>query len=480
MDFETRYRRPSELSISDGASLAFLAAGLGPAGLPAEPVADGLLFRGEIQHPLLLRRLLSSLHAVVTSRFDDLEPTGFLDPVITVGGEVVRLEAFSGCAGVYARADLGAEMFDPARFGAPGTTNVDFNPAFVRQLASLRPDRPSHFEVGPDSLRLKTHRGEAMERKVPLPERWVRGFLQVQAAQQRAKPWAELSAPAARQLIHVLPALARQPLYIDASRTPRRLSRRRPAAVGRGAGERILEVAGAHRLRLLRGVLPGARRVRVFRVATTGASVWICDAAGGHYTLAISGGLRRGFSGDGDALLRFADPADDLATASAVRRILQQRQVASVEELVVLLGDSPAVLQRGLDVLAGQGLVGFDRGSDRYFYRVLPYAVSRRATPPRQQGARQLVDSGAVELESRTRVDRGTALAGWVRGRGGDYRVRATVVQGALVEAECTCRWVRRHGLERGPCKHLLALCAEARCSTDLSETKGSEGDPHG
>jgi uncharacterized Zn finger protein len=77
---------------------------------------------------------------------------------------------------------------------------------------------------------------------------------------------------------------------------------------------------------------------------------------------------------------------------------------------------------------------------------VLPYEPGRIARlNPRLAGARQLLESGAV--------DRG-ADAAWVRSGGERYQVR--LVDGQPVS--CTCPWWARHRGDRGPCKHALAV----------------------
>ena len=60
------------------------------------------------------------------------------------------------------------------------------------------------IEVGEDSVALHTESGTSVERKVTLPERWVRCFLQAQAIQRKAKPcagacsWHPTAAPTCR------------------------------------------------------------------------------------------------------------------------------------------------------------------------------------------------------------------------------------------------------------------------------------------
>ncbi|MDS4071191.1 MAG: SWIM zinc finger family protein, partial [Candidatus Competibacter sp.] len=112
-----------------------------------------------------------------------------------------------------------------------------------------------------------------------------------------------------------------------------------------------------------------------------------------------------------------------------------------------------------VDRLAQQGLLGFDRDRDRYFYRQLPFLVDAKSQPGRLQGSRTLLAKQSVEIEHRERRDGELIASGWVRGESGYYQVALQVDgQGYLREGRCTCPWIQRHELRRGPCKHLLAL----------------------
>ena len=112
-----------------------------------------------------------------------------------------------------------------------------------------------------------------------------------------------------------------------------------------------------------------------------------------------------------------------------------------------------------VDRLAQQGLLGFDRDRDRYFYRQLPFLVGSKHQPGRLQGSQDLLAKQSVEMEHRERRDGELIANGWVRGESGYYQVALRVDgQGYLREGRCTCPWIERHELRRGPCKHLLAL----------------------
>src|SRR5262245_66079371 len=97
------------------------------------------------------------------------------DPVVTAADGRLRLESFSQCCGVYARADLLPDMLVAEAFGK-GTTNVDFNSPMRAALTQVRSGESLDLTVTPDRVALTSPRGTAVEHQVRLPLRWLKGF----------------------------------------------------------------------------------------------------------------------------------------------------------------------------------------------------------------------------------------------------------------------------------------------------------------
>ncbi|MCU0808310.1 MAG: hypothetical protein MUC53_10340 [Candidatus Contendobacter sp.] len=453
MDFVTRYRQPSLIEAQTSLVLVFMAA----TELSEEQRTDAAvpaIFSGQLAQPLIFRNLLLGLRNTVESRFYRPDLWRLLDPLITSGNQLLRLECFSSCASVYARADFTENAFTDGAFHRNGTTNVDFNGAFLNHLAQLRPGKPAHFEMGEQSIKLQSPQGEAVEHKVKLPERWIKGFLQVQAVQRQAQPLFELDRLTAGQLLARIPASSKGALYLVPKRHKPEILYRQPA--GQGG---YIAVTDGHRLRLLQAILPDLQTLRVYQTEATGASVWVADTGAAQFTLGLSGAAAHGFSGDGDALrqLRAAEIDEaDLALAHAAAHSLNQFTVA---ELAAHQDLPLPYATEIVDRLAQQGLLGFDRDRDRYFYRQLPFLVDANSQPGRLQGSQKLLEKQSVEIERCERRDGELIASGWVRGESGYYQVALRVdAQGYLREGRCTCPWIHQHELRRGPCKHLLAL----------------------
>src|SRR5438445_2187030 len=190
-----RYSSPS----SAGAAGIFLAAS-------STAARQTPFFRGYLTAPRRGADLALLLVHVVGKRF--YTPPGMLqrlilqrDPVITCGGGMLRLEGFSACCGVYARLDLSDGAFDADRL-EPGTSNVDFNPPMRAALARLRDAERARLEVSASGFTLASESsGPAFERRVELPVRWVKGFVEVQAHQSRMERRFEVSGAMARRFL---------------------------------------------------------------------------------------------------------------------------------------------------------------------------------------------------------------------------------------------------------------------------------------
>jgi hypothetical protein len=233
---------------------------LGPAGLNLQtsggPAPNPRFFDGFLTTPRAAAAGLLAVTEVARTRyFQPLNPVS-LDPVVTGGGDRLRFESFSGCCGVYARLDILPPGLDGAVLGH-GTTNVDVNPPLREALARLAGLDPLRLAVGPDDLTVSTMDGAVVERKVPLPARWLRGFAEVHVLAAGFEPRAELSAADATAFLRRLPAASdRSVLWaVPSGRTLRLTSRPAPGAVC---------LAGAGRLAALRGALRNASGLRVF------------------------------------------------------------------------------------------------------------------------------------------------------------------------------------------------------------------------
>ena len=112
-------------------------------------------------------------------------PSLVLDPVVTVHPDQVFFEVFSKDEGSYAKLGIDWSALGDAD-GEPrcGTTNIDFSRGALRR-------RPADAQLPRDAAGGRPRRrsklatagaAEVLEKKVRVPDSWLRGFLQVQSA----------------------------------------------------------------------------------------------------------------------------------------------------------------------------------------------------------------------------------------------------------------------------------------------------------
>jgi hypothetical protein len=406
------------------------------------PAANPRFFAGFLTTPTAAAAGLLAVAEVARTRYHQPVSPASLDPVVTGSRDRLRFESFSGCCGVYARMDVLPAGFDGEIVGH-GTTNVDVNPPLRQALARVGGIEPLHAAVGPDDLTVSTMDGAVVEKKVPLPGRWLRGFAEVQVLTAAFEPRAEVSAAEAAAFLRRLPGGAdRSVLWaVPAGRTLRLTSRPAPGAVC---------LAGAGRLAALRGLLRHARTLRVYGPAVRPGSpavpsTWELDTGALRLSLTLSPEPYRGFSGEGAALLALAgdEVVDD---AELVGALLSWDPTIDVAALADAAGLTDDRVRAALAQLGTAGRVGYDVADAGYFHRVMPYDAGRAERDnPRLVGARVLAERDAVVREGEHAT---------VRSGDDVYRVRR-LPDGAYT---CTCRWWARHRGERGPCKHALAV----------------------
>ncbi|GGM67796.1 hypothetical protein GCM10007977_081980 [Dactylosporangium sucinum] len=432
-----RYLAPSGLS-SSGVALQ----------TSGGPAANPRFFSGFLTTPPAAAAGLLAVAEVARTRYFQPVSPASLDPVVTGSADRLRFESFSGCCGVYARLDALPAGLD-GEIVAHGTTNVDVNRPLREALARVAGIEPLHLSVGPDDLTVSTMDGSVVERKVPLPSRWLRGFAEVHVLAAAFEPRAELPAAEAAAFLRRLPGASdRSVLWaVPAGRTLRLTSRPAPGAVC---------LAGAGRLAALRGMLRFATALRVYGPAVRAgsapvASTWELDTGALRLSLTLSPEPHRGFSGEGAALTALAgdDVTDDAELVSA---LLSWDPTIDVDALATAAGLDAGRVRGALAQLGTAGRVGFDVSEAAYFHRVMPYEAGRAERDnPRLAGARALADAGAVELDGDT--------AATVRSGDQVYRVRRRP-DGGLT---CTCPWWAKHRGDRGPCKHALAVSMTVR-----------------
>ena len=425
---------PSASILDDTGLTLELAPALTPKGLTEAPE----FFSGFAAQPLVLARGLLALADVARTRYFQPAPTGMRDPICTANGDRLRFEVFSACNTVGVRLDLLAAAFDGGEI-RHGTTNVDINQPLRDALGQVSSSELMHLAVGNDELRVSTPEATHVERKVELPDRWLKALGSSQELTRELKLIGETPAVQARKFLAALPSGAGRAGHWNVSRMGVK------PALRPGKGTVCAE--GLNRLRAARRLSPQITGLRVYGLpqAPMAASVWEFSLPHGRLTFTLTAEHYRGFSGEGALLTKLAAPTavDDSALISACLAFEPRIEIAS---LAAKTGLDEERTEQGLAVLAGDGRVGFDLYEQAYFHRELPSDAARVIRDnPRLRHAKRLVAARAVQpFEGHPGTFR-------VRGDHDEYIVRTG-------PPSCTCPWWQGHAGSRGVCKHLLAV----------------------
>lgn len=409
------------------------ARGLTPDGLVEHPD----FFNGLLSRPDVIATGLLAVARVAGTRYsiDLAELRRNLDPVVTAGGDRLRFESFSECNGVHARLDVLGDGLDSGEMSF-GTTNVDINQPLRGALGRMRSSDLVHLAVGAEALRVSSLDETHEERRVDMPNRWVRGLAETpwlaRGMDHRATldkaglvPFLNgLSRTGSGQTFHLVPT----PNGLRMSASPTR---------------RSILLAGTGRLAVLTSIARFATRLDVY-AHPGGSSGWVVHLPHARMTLLLSPGAHRGFSGEGSVLVPLSHPGGEVA-AAALHPHLKWQPVIDPAHLARATGLTDAAVHGGLAHLAVSGRVGFDLTEQAWFHRELPLDPDRvLGDNPRLVSARRLVEGGAVTPTG----------AGWSVASA-DYAKEVRREDAGLV---CTCEWEYKHAGSRGPCKHVLAV----------------------
>lgn len=413
-------------------------------------------FEGKLSQPKRTAEMLRALMKVVQSRFHipAMMLAGIMrnsDPVVTCNDELVRFEGFSACAGVYVRLDLEPASFIGDRTGR-GTTNVDFNHPMLAALARIKKTDQVGISIGAEQVVLEKESGNVVEKRVELPVRWMKGFVEVQAVQKRMDHCFSVPGMDAFRFFRSLPRMKthRRKTYVTQAGKGLRLSQV-PVSTG-------VSVGGLERLEVLETMSKSARKLDVFADKSTGASGWVLQFDDCKFHVVISPEVWRGFSGEGQALSAIAKQRKQ--ELAKIRALLQWQNVIDEISISKMLKAEQEAVAESLMVLGARGLVGFDLSTRSYFHRQMPFDVSLvEKLQPRLKSARKLLEVSKLSVRKKNSL----TVEVLVPSQDIKHRVTLSIAKqtakagDATVPEKCTCPWFSQHQGKRGPCKHILA-----------------------
>lgn len=400
-------------------------------------------FWGNVGQPFILARCLITLSNIVKSSFSlsPFQMTLLKDPIVTAGNERLRFEGFSHCVGVYARVDVLPGGLD-GEFLENGTTNVDFNQPMITALGSIRPNEKIMLSVGEKEVGLYTEEEKVVERKVPLPVKWIKGLGTVQLYLSESEKLHTFNKIQTQQLFRGMPkGVVKSDYYLIVRGNKPMFS---PVKSGDG-----MCIGGLHRLRLLEPLLSYIDYMQVFSHPHMQSTTWQLYMGNIRFSFSLSRESWRGFSGEGAILGSLTSEVPD-EWIDALDKYAYANQSFNATALALEEKISLKMTENLTGRLAAMGLLGYDLDDNEFFYRRLPFKLSRiLEMNPRMKNAEKLIAEGKVEIlnNSKERTE----------ARVGGTGVHHTVI----IEEEkerCTCEWFSKYQGERGPCKHMLAV----------------------
>ncbi|MEC4112680.1 SWIM zinc finger family protein [Myroides pelagicus] len=435
-----RYNNPSSLTKGKGGDELFLAKYS-----EIQKNTDApCFFSGNVKNPFIMGRCLITLSSVVKSSFN-LSPTDLAklkDPIATAGDGRVRFEGFSHCAGVYARVDVLPDGLE-GEFLENGTTNVDFNQPMLTALNSIKQTEKVLLSIGQKEVSIQTEEKKIVERRVPLPIKWVKGLSTVQIYLSKAEHTHTFNKIQTQQLFRGIPkGVVKMDYYL--------VTRGNMPMFSAVKSANAVCVGAIHRLRLLEPLLPYMDSMQVFPHPDMQSTTWQLYFGPIRFSLSLSREAYRGFSGEGAALESLIEDIDD-EWIDAIDKYAYANQRFNPTLMAMEEGFGFKDIDNLTARMVSMGLLGFDLDENAFFYRRLPFKLERiMSLNPRLKNAEKLIVEKKVEIISNANG----RVEARVDGTGG---VRHMVILDGE-QQRCTCEWYGKYQGDRGMCKHVLAV----------------------
>ncbi len=402
-------------------------------------------FYGNIKDSFVASKCLSVLAKIVRSHFS-LAPSqsaGLRDPIVSVGSNQLRFEAFSSCNSVYSRIDLSDTGID-GEFLASGCTNVDFNDTTVRALNMVNRSEKLILGVGQKDIKISTEHVATTEKKVSLPNRWIKGLSNVQLYLSQMEFVSRLNQVQALQLFKDLPKTPVKNDYFINQQQPGRFQLS-PVPKGKS-----ICIGGIHRLRVVETLLPFIKELSLYRDNEDQGFALILHFGNIQMLLAFSASVYRGFSGEGKNLENMVSYVPD-EWIIGINHQCKTNEMFNSTLLAIENDINPIAMENLQASLSSIGLLGYDLIAQQHFYRRLPFKLQRlKSLNPRYQNAQKLIEKDEVKIISKDEYK----IEAEVKGSG-DIMHKVLITNES---SRCTCTWYTNHQNKRGLCKHILAV----------------------
>ncbi len=395
-----------------------------------------------------------------------------LDPVISVHPDAVIFEAFSLDESSYGRVTVPSHLLETFDEVAYGTTNIDFSQALADEIYRVRSYRPAWLKVAYEKVELSTSAGSNVEKKIDLPESWIRGFLQVQSAatlegtqltlnaQTLSNILAELERKKERASPRSLRFLLKKGEKIKIIIDPWEIEIE-DTNIYQGASDQEIRLWGRRRLSVLKNLLPYAHQVEVKLLGTGMPSYWTVILDDHRFDLGLSGWTANDWAKKGNFDLLASTGNQQKIDIAQVEKILTQNLSVKPEEVAQALRTDRSSATFALQELAKNGQAMYDHLTGSYRWRILlqkDIQLTNQAEDERLKYAVSLIEAKKVEVLSKNSLE--NKLTAYQMGVQGKNFYKPTLhldLDGRIKFADCNCSFHRRNKLRQGPCPHLMA-----------------------
>lgn len=396
------------------------------------------------------------------------------DPVITVADDVLFFECFSTDESSYGCLTIDRDSsLKNTQATCVGTTNVDYSWDLYHNFQSLRTYRETRLNINPEGFSVQTsEQADYHEEKIELPDGWLRGFMQLQAAMALPMKKVTLGVDAVYSLLAWLklhrekngPRAIR--FELQDGKSPRlvlepwNVAIESPATVYRGLATEPVRIWGRRRLLSLARLLPLATHVEVWLLGTGLPSFWVVQMGNMRLTLGLSGWTTNDWT-RGSAVQMLLPPSEpSLSLVALAAEQLSQQRTVSLNRLSTDLKCSSSDAASVMNQLALRGQAIFDLHAGVFRWRqVLPMALSdREMGPPHPEmaAAQGIMIHGSVKVETRENAPRGGSIVtGKVENQSCEVLIDG---DGIIRKGKCRCSWHFKFGVRNGPCRHLQSL----------------------
>ena len=405
---------------------------------------------------------------------NDREAWIVLDPIVSVQKDGTFFEAFSGDESIYARVFLPHSAMQMEEKPSLGTTNIDFSLLLEREFERVRSYRPMSLTVGLRKVEFKTEAAQVEEEKIPLPETWVRGLVEVQSVLALAPTEFEMSADALAEIIARLQSEKERhgPRSLKFMLTPGEPIRVLIEPWGdvyaddwctyQGNTSSTIRIWGRRRLAVLSDLLVGVDRVKVHFLGSGMPSFWTVINDGVELTIGLSGWT----SNDWASRAKFSSfiPTANVKeeeldkTLEFIKKSGTASSAEASKALSISVSEASAILQK----LCLRGKVMFDDNRNIYRWRNLFPTLDLYKEDDSSRESRaglKLVHDSKVQVTLDDTKNEIRYLSGLAKVENNEFNPTLELdLDNRPKYAQCNCSFYNYNKLRQGPCRHMIAL----------------------